>query len=147
MNTWILLPVLLPAVAGVALLAASFREHLAMGRPGKTDGELSTRMGKKLHTITAVVLVLTTVLALLVAWSGEHEVTLFYLMEDIPVYFHIDAVGRLFVTVVSIVWLCVGFYSFTYMEHEGEEKRFFGFFLLVYAVLLALDFSGNRVTM
>ena len=102
MNTWILLPVLLPAVAGVALLAASFREHLAMGRPGKTDGELSTRMGKKLHTITAVVLVLTTVLALLVAWSGEHEVTLFYLMEDIPVYFHIDAVGRLFVTVVSL---------------------------------------------
>ena len=147
MNTWILLPVLLPAVTGIALLAASFREHLAMGRPGKTDGELSTQMGRKLHTITAVVLVLTTVLALLVAWSGEHEVTLFYLMEDIPVYFHIDAVGRLFVTVVSIVWLCVGFYSFTYMEHEGEEKRFFGFFLLVYAVLIALDFSGNLVTM
>lgn len=48
MNTWILLPVLLPAVAGVALLAASFREHLAMGRPGKTDGELSTRMGQKM---------------------------------------------------------------------------------------------------
>ena len=33
------------------------------------------------------------------------------------------------------------------MEHEGEEKRFFGFFLLVYAVLIALDFSGNHVTM
>ena len=85
MNTWILLPVLLPTVAGIALLAASFWEHLAMGRSGKTDGELSTQMGKKLHTITAVVLVLTTVLALLVAWSGEHEVTLFYFMEDIPV--------------------------------------------------------------
>ena len=126
MNTWILFPVLLPAVAGIALLAASFREHLAMGRTGKTDGELSTQMGRRWHTITAVVLVLTTVLALLVAWSGEHEVILFYLMEGIPVYFHIDAVGRLFVTVVSIVWLCVGFYSFTYMEHEGEEKRFFG---------------------
>ena len=54
MNTWILLPVLLPAVTGIALLAASFREHLAMGRPGKTDGELSTQMGRKLHTITAV---------------------------------------------------------------------------------------------
>ena len=51
MNTWILLPVLLPAVTGIALLAASFREHLAMGRPGKTDGELSTRMGKKLHPL------------------------------------------------------------------------------------------------
>lgn len=146
MNTWILLPVLLPAVAGITLLAASFREHLAMGAAWKTDGE-SKRMRRKLHTFTAAVLVLTAMLALLAAWSGEHEVTLFYLMEDIPVYFHIDAVGRLFVTTVSIVWLCVGFYSFTYMEHEGDEKRFFGFFLLVYAVLIALDFSGNLVTM
>lgn len=128
MNTWILLPVLLPAVCRSCAAAASFRGASGYGQAGKTDGELSTRMGKKLHTITAVVLVLTTVLALLVAWSGEHEVTLFYLMEDIPVYFHIDAVGRLFVTVVSIVWLCVGFYSFTYMELEGEEKPVFRIF-------------------
>lgn len=36
MNTWILLPVLLPAVAGVALLARLLPEHLAMGPgPGK----------------------------------------------------------------------------------------------------------------
>ena len=102
MNMWIFLPVLLPAVAGITLLAASFRGHLA----GKADGE-STQARRTLHTFTAAVLVLTAVLALLAAWSGEHEVTLFYLMEDIPVYFHIDAVGRLFVTVVSIVWLCV----------------------------------------
>lgn len=139
MNMWILLPVLLPAVSGVLLLADSFRAHLS------GNGYLQKR--ERLHAFTAAVLVLTAVLALLAAWSGEHEVTLFYLMKDIPVYFHIDAVGRLFVTVVSIVWLCVGFYSFTYMEHEGEETRFFGFFLIVYAVLIALDFSGNLVTM
>ena len=33
------------------------------------------------------------------------------------------------------------------MKHEGEERRFFGFFLLVYGVLVALDFAGNLVTM
>ena len=68
-------------------------------------------------------------------------------MEGIPVYFRIDAVGRLFVTFVTIVWVSVGFYSFVYMKHEGEERRFFGFFLLVYGVLVALDFAGNIVTM
>ncbi|MFR6589923.1 MAG: hypothetical protein ACLURV_07080 [Gallintestinimicrobium sp.] len=71
MNAWILLPVL-PAVAGTS--CRLLPEHLA-GQARKTDGELSTRMGK-LHAIFAVVLVLTTVLALLVAWSGEHEVTI-----------------------------------------------------------------------
>ena len=33
------------------------------------------------------------------------------------------------------------------MRHEGEEKRFFGFYLIVYSVLIALSFAGNLVTM
>jgi multicomponent Na+:H+ antiporter subunit D len=56
-------------------------------------------------------------------------------------------VGKLFVTMVSIVWVLAGFYSFVYMEHEGDEQRFFGFYLVLYGVLIALDFSGNLVTM
>lgn len=100
-----------------------------------------------IHLVTGGVLILSVLLALLAAWTGDKSVTLFYLMKDIPVYFHIDAVGRLFVTIVSIVWVAAGIYAFVYMEHEGEEKRFFGFYLLVYGVLVALDFSGNLVTM
>ena len=33
------------------------------------------------------------------------------------------------------------------MEHEGGEKRFFGLYLLVYGILVALDFAGNLVTL
>ncbi len=147
MNIWILLPILIPAAAGIYLLASSFADHLK-----KTDGpdnfhSLSEEERKKLHSFTGCALLVTAVLALLAAWTGDKEVTLFYLMKDIPIYFHIDALGRLFVTFVSIVWVCVGFYSFVYMEHEGEEKRFYGFFLLLYAVLISLDFAGNLVTM
>ena len=40
-----------------------------------------------------------------------------------------------------------GFYAFVYMKHEGEEKRYFGFYLLLYGVLIGLDFSGNLITM
>ena len=68
-------------------------------------------------------------------------------MKDIPIYFHIDDIGRLFVTLISIIWVAISIYSFVYMKHEGEERRFFGFYLVVYGVLVALVFSGNLVTM
>ena len=32
-------------------------------------------------------------------------------------------------------------------RHEGGEKRFFGLYLLVYGILVALDFAGNLVTL
>ncbi len=140
MSSWILLPVFLPMAAGICLLASSFRAHL--GGSGDATGDRS-----RLHSFTAAVLVISAVLALGAAWSGEKSVTLFYLMENIPVYFKIDALGRLFVTFVSIVWVAAGVYSFVYMQHEGEEKRFFGFYLVVYGVLVGLVFSGNLVTM
>lgn len=149
MNGWIVLPMILPAAVGIILLVSSFLEHLRMTKRIKENGPVNLEEGdvKTLHFLVGAVLVLTAVLALAAAWSGERKLVLFYLMKDIPIYFHVDAVGRLFVTMVSIVWVAAGFYSFVYMKHEGEEKRFFGFYLLIYAVLIALDFSGNLVTM
>ena len=120
MNGWILLPVFLPVIAGIFLLLMSSCER------------------RRLHQAAGTVLVISALLALLAAWTGEKSVTLFYLMKDIPVYFHIDGISRIFVTFTSIVWVCVGIYAFVYMEHEGAEKRFFGFYLMVYGVLVAL---------
>ncbi|MDY3767934.1 MAG: proton-conducting transporter membrane subunit [Lachnospiraceae bacterium] len=229
MNGWILLPVFLPAIAGIILLVSSFCEHLggekkktnlfikigaAVKRSGLADSDKIREKNKKkelkrrtqkegpkenyagkdqpvmlpsvqrvgrqvseksraiagkvqvkaknqlqsqilrteeerlgIHIFTGIVLIVSALLALIAAWTGDKSVTLFYLMKDIPVYFHIDAIGSLFVTIVTIVWVLAGIYAFVYMEHEGEEKRFFGFYLVVYAVLVALDFSGNLVTM
>lgn len=144
MDYLLLLPVFLPSLAGLCMLAASFWGHVTAGSLEKQQEEGKR---KRIHLLTAVVLVCSAILALCAAWSGDRSVTLFYLMKDIPVYFHVDGVGRLFVTFVSIVWVAVGFYSFVYMEHEGEEERFFGLYLLVYGILVALDFAGNLVTM
>ncbi|MDE6751140.1 MAG: proton-conducting membrane transporter [Lachnospiraceae bacterium] len=101
---------------------------------------------KTLHIIIGIVLSLVVALALIAAWCTDGSLTLFYLMDKIPVYFHVDALGRLFITVTSIVWLITGFYAFVYMQHEGEEKRFFIFYLLVYVVLIALESAGNLIT-
>lgn len=143
MDLWILLPVLLPSMTGILMLLSSFAGHVPMTKTGCVKEE--NRRG--IHLLTGLVLGISVVLALAAAWTGDRSVTLFYLMENIPIVFSIDGVGKLFVTFVSIVWAAVGLYSFVYMEHEGEEKRFFGFYLLVYGILVALDFAGNLVTM
>lgn len=141
-NVWILIPVFLPIAAGLVFLACSFSEHIK-----ERKGISRTEDLRRLHRRVGMILLMTAVLALLAAWSGDWDVTLFYLMEDVPVYFKIDGIGKLFVTFVTIVWVAVGIYAFRYMEHEGEEKRFFGFYLCVYGILIALDFAGNLVTL
>lgn len=166
----LLLPILLSGSAGIWLVCASFREHIHMRKneekaadrvPGAecaSGGEDEKKLlcaeaehhaGRKLHRFVGAILCVSVFLTFAAVWpaAGERELTLFHLMDNIPVYFHLDAVGRLFAVVTSVIWLAAGFYAFLYMKHKGEEKRFFGFYLLVYGVLLALDFAGNLITM
>ena len=146
MDAWILLPVFLPVLAGVILLISLALEKRKKGeeQPDTEPGEAELR---SLHKYVAVALAVSGVLALAAAFSGEYSVTLFELLKGIPVYFHVDDISRLFAVVISVIWLVVAFYSFVYMKHEGKEQRFYGFYLIVYGVLMALSFSGNLVTM
>lgn len=141
-SLWIMLPALLSLISGIYLLVSSFLSHI--GKGGHESGEMPE---KNLHIFVGAVLLISVITALIIVWTNDVDMTLFYLMDEIPVYFHVDALGRLFVTVTSVIWLAIGFYAFLYMKHEGEEKRFFGFFLIVYAVLLALESAGNLVTL
>lgn len=125
----LLLPIFLPIVAGILLLCVP---------------EIKKR--SILIGITAAVLIVTAVSVFVVLLQESDSCTLFYLTETLPVYFQIDEVGRIFVTVVTIVWLCGGAFAFEYMKHEKAEKRYFGFYLIVYGILIALDFSGNIIT-
>lgn len=136
-----LLPIGIAAIAGIFLLLWSFAEHLKCKGAYKESGIKAT------HIIALTALTVSAVITAWLALGEERELLLFYLMKDIPIFFKIDEISRWFVLVVTVVWVLVGFYSITYMKHEGEEKRFFGFYLLVYSVLIALDFSGNLVTM
>ena len=140
MNSWILIPVFLPVISGIFLLMAAFRKH-------PENVQISAGERHRLHLIVGTVLLISAVLAVAAVWTGEKSLTLFYLMEEIPIYLHIDGISRIFVTFTSIVWVCAGSYGFIYIQHEGKETGFFGFFLLVYGVVIALDFSGNLVTL
>lgn len=101
---------------------------------------------KELLTTVTVGLCVTGVLALMVLFGAEREITLLSLGKNMNIYFRVDQTGRIFAAIVLIVWILTGFYSFEYMKHEKEEKRYFGIYMLVFGVLLALDFAGNILT-
>lgn len=126
----LLLPLILPVLAGIILLVS---KNLKENK-------------KALKTIVA----LTLVLELILVWSqlmtgGSLE--LWRLTDKITIAFSIDGVGRLFAGLTSAVWLLVGIYALSYMDHEHEQSRFFGFYLIVEGVLIGLDFSANLITM
>lgn len=128
-SAFLLIPILLPIVFGVALLI--------MPAPKKR----STLLG-----IVTTGLLATAAFVFAVLAKGELTYTLFYLTKTLPIYFKIDKLGQLFVVIVTVVWVLAGIFSFEYMKHEKNEKRYFGFYLIVYGILVALDFSGNLVT-
>lgn len=101
---------------------------------------------KSLLAATGTGLIVTGILACAAIFGGEAQVLLFSLGKNMDIYFQVDMVSKLFAAVVTLVWILAGFYAFEYMKHEKEEKRYFGFYVLVFGVLLALTFAGNMVT-
>lgn len=129
-NGWLLLPVLFPVVVGILLMV---RLNVWQKRRSLVNGFF-------LAALTAeCIFILMTVKSggTLTIWSVTPQITL---------TFQVDGVGRLFAVLTAAVWLLAGLHATAYMEHQQEERRFFGFYLIVAGVLTALDFSGNLIT-
>ena len=130
MEYMLLVPVFFPILAGIVLLLKK---------------EYQNRSSMLLYVGTA--LLITGAFAVYGIFGITEGVTLFQLTKTLPIYFKLDTLGRYFSLLTTIVWILAGFFSFEYMKHEEKEKRYFGFYLIVFGVLLALDFSGNLITM
>ena len=103
--------------------------------------------GRWLTVYVSAVLAVSAAAVLGILGMGEIGLVLFPLVDGIPVFFRSDALGGAFAAVVSLVWAAATVYAFPYMAREGKQKRYFGFWLLLYGILIGLDFSGNLVTM
>ena len=101
---------------------------------------------KSLIAAAAIGLAVTTVLSLVILILGDMQLHLFSIGENMEIYFYSDKMGRIFTTIVTIVLPLVGIYAFEYMGHYEQEQRFYGFYLMVFGVLLALSYAGNIVT-
>ena len=114
----ILLPVVLPVLAGILLLAAKEPERKGV-----------------IIWYTGAVLVATAVLVAVCVVSVNVPVTFFYLLDQVPVCFAPDHMGKVFALVVTLVWVPAGFFSFSYLKEGKKQKRFYGFYRHVLRVL------------
>ena len=125
----LILSIVLPVLLGLGILL---------------KGEFKSR--SQLLAVTGLGLAVTAALALGVVFGGETELLLYSFGDNLDLYFHVDALGRLFAVVVNLAWVLSGIYAFEYMKHEQEETRFFGFYLMVQGTLNGLVFAGGMVT-
>ena len=127
---WLLLiPVLLPALAG---LATVFVKPFSSGK-----GRNGFVMAVLLATLASLIPVLT---------GGDKQLLILKLGEDLPVLLRKDTAACFFAAVMAFIWCAAGLYSFEYMEHEENQARFYGFYLITLGMLMALCFSGSIIT-
>jgi multicomponent Na+:H+ antiporter subunit D len=136
MNIFILLSIVLPIVAGFELVFTP-------------SDAFKTR--NSLVKLTGIIIVMFSALSVFViSGAAGDSLVLFKLVDDIPVYFRIDNLGRIFASIVVLVFLMAGFFSFEYMKHSRDltvEKRYYGFYIVTFGVLMGLCFSGNLITL
>lgn len=135
---FILLSIFVPIAFGVGLLVAKDRSHGAAINKKERKQLLLTVSAAYLLTGALVVAALVT--------ARDVSFTLFHLTRALPVCFRIDEVSVLFSSMTLIVYLGAGFFSFEYMKHESKEKRYYGFYLIVFGMLNALCFAGSLIT-
>ena len=102
--------------------------------------------GKRRSVTVLAVSGFTALFSLLLVLRGHETLTLLRLSERLSLSFALDGLAKLFILLISVIWVFVGLYSFDYMEHEEKQSRFFGFFLLTLFSLLALALAANVET-
>ena len=127
---WIILPVLIPLLAGICIALLPFRSERVRER----------------FTGCSVLLTSLVIFALLqVRPSGT--LTLLTLAEDLPLALKLDGLGIVFLALIGFLWPLSIFYSFEYMEHEENLPRFFGFYTMCFGVTAGIALSANLITM
>lgn len=130
-NYLLLVPVLLPILAGVLLPFIHLKDR------------------KTLNGYVFAVLIIDLLAVLWIVMQPEAELTLDFLTisEGLKLYFHVDMISKIFALLIAFVWLMAALAAFEYMSHEKDESRFYCFYVIVGGVLSALSFSGNLFTM
>jgi multicomponent Na+:H+ antiporter subunit D len=81
--------------------------------------------------------------------GGRIDYTLYTFFPGIDIKFHVDALGLLFGTIASFLWIVTSFYSIGYMRtlEEHAQTRYYACFALSLASAVGIAFSANLLTL
>ena len=125
-----LLSILFPLLAGLALLLSGVEK----------------RRVRELWVLSVAVITAVLALSGVFFGSGESFVAL-RLGAELHLSLRADGLASVFAVMVSVLWVIASFYALEYMKHEGQESRFFAFFLMSFGVTLGVAFAANLLTM
>ena len=127
---FLLVAILFPSVAGMLALKIRFS---------------SVHAGYAYMEVIAILTTIMTWVLLLNVAPGSS--TLYTFAPGFSITLGIDALGKLYAGLVSLMWPIVLIYAFAYMEDEERQRSFFAFYVLTYGVTLGVCFSENLFTL
>ncbi len=102
---------------------------------------------KKIRAITTVFATVSFVATIFACITDfGKSIILIYFPFGIDISFHIDQTAVFFAVVLSAVWYMIIIFSFEYMQKEGEQRRFYSFYIISYCGIIGLCFAQNLVT-
>lgn len=130
-----ILALLVPILSGIALLIARPQNRTKRNRY------------VMLTVSVSVVFVLGTALASALNGPDALYLHIANLSDKLVIAFRPDGVSLVFGCIIGVLWPVTTVYAFSYMEHEGRENMFFGFFLITFGVVAGIAYSANFFTL
>ncbi|MBR5368213.1 MAG: proton-conducting membrane transporter [Lachnospiraceae bacterium] len=110
--------------------------------------KISTHFGVCLYT--GVVMCVSAVLNVVVAIASASEELRFVLIkitDTVSLTFKADNLSLVFALLMSFMFVTVGFYSFDYMRHEENTKRFYLFYMCLIGILPGMYYSADLISL
>jgi len=135
MHNLTLLAILFPIIAGAALF---------IWRP--TDRIIRNRYSICVVLVTSA-LVLGTAVCSWLYGADAMSVCIVRMSKHLVFEFRPDNVSLVFGCIIGVLWPVTTIYAFNYMEHEGNDNMFFGFFIITFGVVAGIAYSANFFTL
>ncbi len=130
MNILILSPIILAFILGISILICKTSETNSIMKKG------------------IVYTILISALTFSIVFSFYNQsFTVVEFNDILSISFKIDALGAIFISLISFLWPFASVYASKYMTHEGGEKKFFAYYTMTFGTVIALSFSANMLTM
>ena len=123
----LLIPILLPVIAGLFVF------------PMKD--------AKARKTLISIVLIANAAIVCGLAFTDGLSLQLWTIADNMIVGFQLDSISKFFACLMAIIWMLVAFFAYEYIQHEGDESRFLGFYTMTGGILVGLCYSSNLITL